>query len=133
MAKKPSRKSQSWGPKPKGMVSTKKERTPYGIARDAIYLKMVEDTHAQVFGRISKSQNIQEEYATALRTLDLTTTKDDAYDLCLLRQELEHKQNVLDRVIAGNLLRNHVANNKIRNSYPLFKSLTADIKRPRQL
>ena len=58
MAKKPSKKSKSRGRKPKGTVSTKTRKTPYDIARNAIYLKMEEDSYQQVLGNVSKSCNI---------------------------------------------------------------------------
>ncbi len=58
-----------------------------GANQEGIYLKMIEGTHQQAFGNISKPYNIQEEYTMVLRKLHLLMTKDYEYRLHLLREE----------------------------------------------
>ena len=92
---------------------------------------MVEDSYQQVLRNISKSHNIQQEYATMLWELDLLTENPDKYHLHVLQGSLNEKQKLLDRVIIGNLLQNHVTEDKIRDYYTFNNSLTADTKRPK--
>ena len=59
------------------MVSIKTKKILYDIACGAIHLKMEEESYQQVLGNVSKSCNIQQEYANALWELDIATKDPD--------------------------------------------------------